>query len=59
MSIGVTDLSETTNKREVGEANEFRTEKLILKLLPSRDGVVLRRLLMTAVCIFLLPIIKF
>ncbi|KAJ4775547.1 Protein kinase superfamily protein [Rhynchospora pubera] len=47
-SIGVADWSERTNRREIGDAGEFQTAKLILNLLPSRDGVVLRRLLMTA-----------
>ncbi|KAJ3691485.1 hypothetical protein LUZ61_020649 [Rhynchospora tenuis] len=47
-SIGVSDWSERTNRREIGDAGEFQTAKLILNLLPSRDGVVLRRLLMTA-----------
>ncbi|KAJ4776317.1 Protein kinase superfamily protein [Rhynchospora pubera] len=47
-SIGVADWSERTNRREIGDAGEFQTAKLILNLLPSRNGVVLRRLLMTA-----------
>ncbi|ERN15956.1 uncharacterized protein LOC18444254 [Amborella trichopoda] len=46
--ITTTDGDTSINLAVIGQSNIFQVANLILKLLPSKDGMVLRRLLMTA-----------